>query len=168
MRIIGVDPGLATTGYGVVETDFYRSTLVDFGCIRTSPEETCQERFARIYRELGAVLLQSRAEAMAVEKLFFCKNSSNAMQVGEARGVVILAGHHAGLPVVEYTPLQVKQAVTGFGRAEKRQIQQMVACLLSLKQLPRPDDAADALALALCHAHTGLSRAAVDRKDKDV
>lgn len=168
MRIIGVDPGLATTGYGVVETNFYRSTLVDFGCIRTSPEETYQERFAHIYRELGKVLRQSQAEAMAVEKLFFCKNSSNAMQVGEARGVVILAGHHAGLPVVEYTPLQVKQAVAGYGRAGKRQVQQMVACLLVLKELPRPDDAADALALALCHAHTGLSGAAMVRRGRHV
>jgi len=163
MRIIGVDPGLAVTGYGVVESEYSRSRLVDYGCIRTSAEETAAERLARIYRELGAVLRQAQAEAMAVEKLFFCKNTSSAMQVGEARGIVMLAGHHAGLRVFEYTPLQVKQAVTGFGRAEKAQVQQMVACVLALKHLPRPVDAADALAIALCHAHSGPVRAAVLR-----
>ncbi len=164
MRIVGVDPGMATTGYGVVESDGCRSVLIEYGCIRTSAEDRAQERLGRIYRELHAVVTRTGGQVMAVEKLFFSKNSASAMQVGEARGVVILAGHHAGLPVFEYTPLQVKQAVTGFGRAEKRQIQQMVACLLALKQLPRPDDAADALALALCHAHTGLSGAAIVRR----
>lgn len=168
MRIMGVDPGIAITGYGVVDSDGCRSILIDYGCIRTSAEDSTQRRLEHIYRELRAVLARNGGEVMVVEKIFFSRNSCSAMQVGEARGVVILAGQHASLQVFEYTPLQVKQAVTGYGRAEKRQIQQMVACLLALKQLPRPDDAADALALALCHAHTGLSRAAVSRMDKHV
>jgi crossover junction endodeoxyribonuclease RuvC len=159
---------MATTGFGVVESDGCRSLLIDYGCIRTSAEDSTQSRLNCIYRELRSVLKLTGGEVLVVEKLFFNKNSSSAMQVGEARGVVILAGHHASLPVFEYTPLQVKQAVTGYGRAEKRQIQQMVACLLALKELPRPDDAADALALALCHAFMGQSRAATVRRGEYV
>lgn len=168
MRIIGVDPGLAITGYGVVESDGCCSRLVDFGCIRTAADVACPERLERIYRELGAVLARTGPSVMAVEKLFFSKNSSSAMQVGEARGVVMLAGRHANLPVFEYTPLQVKQAVVGYGRAEKRQVQQMVKCILALQVVPGPDDAADALALAICHAHTGPTRAVNPRGGRHV
>jgi len=158
MRVIGIDPGTATTGYGIIDSDGTNSRLVDFGCIRTVPEDDVPERLYAIYHRLNDVLRQFAPTVMAVEKLFFSRNTSSAMQVGEARGVVILAGRQAGIPVFEYTPLQVKQSVVGYGRAQKQQIQEMVRILLQLRQKPRPDDAADALALALCHAHAGRLR----------
>lgn len=158
MRIIGIDPGIAITGYGIIESDGYHSHLVDFGCIQTAPGDDMPDRLYAIHHQLSAVLQQSGATVMAVEKLFFCSNALSAMQVGEARGVVLLAGRQAGLPVCEYTPLQVKQAVVGYGRARKQQVQEMVRILLRLQQIPRPDDAADGLALALCHAHSGKLR----------
>lgn len=157
MRIIGIDPGLATTGYGIVDSDGYSSSLVSFGCIRTDAQLEGPERLKIIYNDLNSLLAEYQPVIMAVEKLFFNRNITSAMQVGEARGVAVLAGCNAGLPVCEYTPLQVKQAVVGYGRAEKQQVQHMVRFLLALNAIPRPDDAADALAVAICHAHTGNS-----------
>lgn len=154
MRIIGIDPGLATTGYGIVDSDGYRCSLVEFGCVKTGAELENPERLKIIYNDLHSLLTKYQPAVMAVEKLFFSRNVTSAMQVGEARGVAVLAGCHAGLVVSEYTPLQVKQAVVGYGRAEKQQIQHMVRVLLTLKTVPRPDDAADALAVAICHAHS--------------
>ncbi|MDW7650815.1 MAG: crossover junction endodeoxyribonuclease RuvC [Bacillota bacterium] len=164
MRIIGIDPGIATTGYGVVETNGQRSVAVAFGCIKTASDLPGPQRLAQIYGELTDLVAQYAPDAMAVEKLFFARNSTSAMQVGEARGVAVLAGQLAGLRVYEYTPLQVKQSVVGYGRAEKSQVQQMVKVLLCLSEIPRPDDAADALAIALCHAHSGPMIAVLGRR----
>lgn len=168
MRIIGIDPGIATTGYGVVQTDGQRSAALDFGCIATASDLPMPQRLERIYDELKFIVERYQPNVMAVEKLFFSKNSNSAMQVGEARGVVVLAGCHAGMHVYEYTPLQVKQAVVGYGKAEKLQVQQMVKMLLGLSKIPRPDDAADALAIALCHAHAGATLTALSRRGTHV
>lgn len=154
MRILGVDPGLAVTGIGLVEKKGTALKMLEYGCIRTSADEPMPVRLGQIYGRLMQLCDQYQPQAMAVEKLFFNKNPLSAMQVGEARGVAMLAGNNSGTPVFEYTPLQVKQAVVGYGRAEKKQVQQMVTLLLSLEKIPRPDDAADALALAICHAHS--------------
>ena len=127
---------------------------LSFGTIRTPADSPLPERLLSLHRELGRVIAAFAPEACAVEQLFFCKNARTAMIVGQARGVVLLAAAAAGLAVAEYTPLQVKQAVVGYGRAEKRQVQEMVRVLLALRDLPKPDDAADALAIAICHAHS--------------
>lgn len=164
MRIIGIDPGIATTGYGILDSNGQRSAAQAFGCITTAAELAVPERLQQIYNELTAIVAAYKPDAMAVEKLFFCKNTNSAMQVGEARGVVLLTGRLGGLPVFEYTPLQVKQSVVGYGRAEKAQVQQMVKILLGLEKIPRPDDAADALAIALCHAHAGTTLNAYGRR----
>ncbi|MBT9139864.1 MAG: Crossover junction endodeoxyribonuclease RuvC [Dehalococcoidia bacterium] len=164
MRIIGVDPGIATTGYGFVESDGNRSIMLAFGCVITAPDLATPARLELVYRGLTEVVEKFRPDVMVVEKLFFAKNCKSVMQVGEARGVALLVGQLAMLSVFEYTPLQIKQAVVGYGRAEKSQVQQMVKVLLGLPTIPRPDDAADALAVALCHAHTGSNSAAISRR----
>ncbi|MBS4007158.1 MAG: crossover junction endodeoxyribonuclease RuvC [Clostridium sp.] len=164
MRIIGIDPGIATTGYGLVESDGQKSIMLAFGCVATSPDIATPERLEIVYQGLTEVVEKYRPNVMAVEKLFFAKNCKSVMQVGEARGVALLVGRLAKLSVFEYTPLQIKQAVVGYGRAEKSQVQQMVKVLLGLTRIPRPDDAADALAVALCHAHTGANSATVCRR----
>lgn len=153
MRILGIDPGLAATGYGVLETDGQRSVLLAYGSIATASGQPTPKRLESIYYDLSGLITRLKPDCLAVEKIFFNKNSLSVMQVGEARGVILLCGRLAKLDVYEYTPLQVKQSVAGYGRAEKHQIQQMVKILLRLEQIPRPDDAADALAVALCHAH---------------
>jgi crossover junction endodeoxyribonuclease RuvC len=164
LRIIGIDPGIATTGYGLVESDGQRSIMHTFGCVTTASDLATPARLELIYRGLTEVVEIYRPDVMAVEKLFFAKNCKSVMQVGEARGVALLVGRLAKLPILEYTPLQIKQAVVGYGRAEKSQVQQMVKVLLGLQMIPRPDDAADALAVALCHAHTGSNSAAINRR----
>jgi crossover junction endodeoxyribonuclease RuvC len=163
MLILGVDPGLAVTGYGVVASGGGREKLVDCGCIRSGIQLDTPERLDLIYRELLALARRFSPGAMVVEKIFFNKNTASALQVGEARGVAILAGRHAGVSVYEYTPLQVKQAVAGYGRADKEQIKRMVCLLLGLSNVPRPDDAADALAVALCHINGSGRRSALER-----
>jgi crossover junction endodeoxyribonuclease RuvC len=168
MRVIGIDPGIALTGYGIVEDAGNRRVMIDYGCIRTESGQDASMRLDRIYREIISLADKFRPDTMAVEKIFFNKNVLSAMQVSEARGVAVLAGSHAGLKVYEYTPLQVKQAVVGYGRAEKKQVQQMVAALLSLRVLPKPDDAADALALALCHLNSGRLQYLIERGKADV
>jgi crossover junction endodeoxyribonuclease RuvC len=168
MRVLGIDPGIALTGYGIVESLGDRRVMLDFGCIRTPSSQESSGRLDHIYREIMLLAKRHKPDVMAVEKLFFNKNIISAMQVSEARGVAVLAGSHAGLPVFEYTPLQVKQAVAGYGRAEKAQVQQMVKILLSLSQTPKPDDAADALALALCHINTGRLQSIIERGVRDV
>ncbi|HZK25448.1 MAG TPA: crossover junction endodeoxyribonuclease RuvC [Oscillospiraceae bacterium] len=164
MRILGIDPGIAITGFGVIETDGQRSSALAYGCIRTAASLSMPERLEQVYRELQELIARHQPQEAAIEKLFFAKNANSAMQVGEARGVAVLTARIAGLQVFEYTPLQVKQAVVGYGRAEKNQVQQMMKMLLGLDQLPRPDDAADGLAIALCHAHSGAGRAALQRR----
>ncbi len=154
MLSMGIDPGIALTGYGIVQEDKGNLVLVTYGCIRTSKnEDTCQ-RLVKIYRTLGEVMKEYRPDSVAVEELFFNKNVRSAFQVGEARGVALLAAAHIGLETFEYTPLQVKQSVVGYGRAAKNQIQEMVKMMLKVKNPIKPDDAADALALAICHCHS--------------
>ena len=153
MRIIGIDPGTATTGFGVIDVEGSKSTFVQAGVITTPAGQDMSMRLLTIFRELTELIAENKPDQMAVELLYFATNVTTAMTVGQARGVVLLAAADAGLPIHEYTPLQVKQGVTGYGQAKKPQVQEMVKTLLSLKQIPRPDDAADALAVALTHAH---------------
>ena len=152
MIILGIDPGLATVGYGVIEYKGNRYKTIDYGTIRTDSKTIFPERLKKIYDELSNIIDRYNPVDLAVEELFFNKNVKTAIQVGQARGVEILAAIHKGLEVYEYTPLQVKQAVVGYGRAEKSQVQEMVKILLNLKEIPKPDDAADALAVAICHS----------------
>ena len=154
MLILGIDPGTATTGFGLVEQQGDKLVHVHCGCILTSPKETSQGRLAKIYSELKAIIGKHKPKAMAVERLYFGENSKTAMAVGQARGIVLLAAAEAKLAMYEYTPLEVKMAITGYGKAEKRQIQQMVRVLLRLTAVPKPDDAADALAVAICHLNS--------------
>jgi len=152
---LGIDPGTAICGYGLVVNEGERLRMVACGAITTEPGQPMERRLQRIYRGLGELIAQYGPQDVAVEQLFFNKNVRTAMAVGQARGVVLLAAADAGLPVAEYTPLQVKQAVVGYGRAEKLQVQQMVRVILGTDQIPQPDDAADALAVAICHIHSG-------------
>jgi crossover junction endodeoxyribonuclease RuvC len=155
MVYLGIDPGIAITGYGVVrEEEDGGLIVVDYGVIKTLQRLTLPERLHELYHKLTEILFLYRPASGAVEKLFFQKNVRTAMNVGQARGVALLAFGEAGIPVAEYTPLEIKQAVTGYGGADKSQIQQMVRTLLVLDQAPQPDDAADALAVAICHIHS--------------
>lgn len=156
MRIIGVDPGTGILGFGVIEAQRGgKAKLVDAGVIRTPAHQADELRLETIYDELSQVIKQTQPAAMSVEKLYFARNVTTAMSVAQARGVVLLCGRQAGLPIYEYTPLQIKQAVTGYGQADKHQIQEMVKTILGLKGVPKPDDAADALAAAICRANSG-------------
>lgn len=154
MRILGIDPGTGILGFGVIDVTRSQASLVDAGVIRTPVKEDDAVRLATIYEELQLIIRDTNPSQMVVEKLFFAQNVTTAMTVAQARGVVLLAGKQAGLTIHEYTPLQIKQALTGYGRAEKKQIQEMVRILLKLKDVPKPDDCADALAAALMHAQT--------------
>lgn len=154
MRVLGVDPGTAITGYGLIESRDGELSVVNFGIITTPADQPLARRLQTIYRELSAILTRHHPTEAVVEKLFFSQNVRTAMSVGQARGVTLLALADAGLVVHEYTPLEVKQAVVGYGRATKRQIQEMVRMLLGLDTVPQPDDAADALAVAICHIHS--------------
>jgi crossover junction endodeoxyribonuclease RuvC len=158
VRVFGIDPGSNRTGYGCVDTDGRRHRLVLCGAIRSSAAGAFPERLATIYRELSAVIASCRPECVAIENLFHAANVRSALKLGHARGVAMLAAVEAGVPVVEYTPAEVKRAVVGYGRAEKTQIQQMVKLLLGLDRAPEPHDAADALAVAICHLHAGQLR----------
>ncbi len=153
MRIIGIDPGTAILGWGVLDSTAGTPTAVGYGAITTPAKQPAPERLLVLHRELSALLAQHRPAAAAVEELFFSRNVTTALAVGQARGVVLLALAQAGIPIFEYKPLVVKQAVVGYGGADKRQMQEMVRLTLSLPTAPRPDDVADALAIALCHAY---------------
>lgn len=152
MRIFGVDPGTAITGFGVVDYTKRTSVMVDAGVIRTPAKQALELRLDTIYTGLTQLIKEYRPDHMAVEQLYFAANVKTAMSVSQARGVVLLAATRGGIEVSEYTPLQIKQAITGYGRAEKSQIQEMVRSLLELSTIPKPDDAADALAVAICHS----------------
>jgi crossover junction endodeoxyribonuclease RuvC len=154
MLILGVDPGTAITGYGLVSEVEGELTVVEYGAITTSAQLAPAERLRQIYQELSALIARHMPAAVAVEKLFFSRNVRTAMAVGQARGVALLAAANASLPIYEYTPLEVKQAIAGYGRASKAQVQQMVQLLLRLEEVPQPDDAADAIAVAVCHLHS--------------
>lgn len=150
MRIFGIDPGTATTGFGIIDTD--RALLVDAGVVRTPAKQALELRLRTIHDELSELLAQYAPEEVAIEELYFANNVKTAISVSHARGVSMLAAVQHGVEVSGYTPLQIKQALTGYGRAEKQQIQEMVRSRLRLSATPRPDDAADALAVAICHS----------------
>lgn len=154
MRVFGIDPGSERTGYGCVETDGRVARLVVCGAITALPADPFPNRLARIHRELGRLLSGCMPDYVAIEELFHAANVRSALKLGHARGVAVLAAVEAGCPVVEYTPAEVKRAVVGYGRAEKQQVQQMVKLLLGLTRPPSPHDAADALAVAICHLHS--------------
>lgn len=153
--VLGIDPGTATTGYGLVRlTEAGDLQAVTFGVIVTPPHTPAHDRLKMLYDDLQELLTAHHPDSCAVERLFFQRNVSTAMAVGQARGVVLLALAQAGLEVAEYTPNEVKQAVAGYGSADKHQVQEMVRTLLLLPEVPKPDDAADALAIAITHLHT--------------
>ncbi len=154
MRIVGIDPGTGILGFGIIEASKGKAVLVDAGVIRTPVHEDDAVRLQTIYDELTDIITQANPVAMSVEKLFFARNVTTAITVAQARGVVLLCGKQAHLEIFEYTPLQIKMALTGYGRADKKQIQEMVRVVLQLKEAPKPDDCADALAAALTHAQT--------------
>jgi len=154
VRIFGIDPGSERTGYGCVETDGRRHRLVACGAISALAADAFPQRLARIHRELAALLTTWRPDCVAIENLFHANNVRSALKLGHARGVAMLAAIEAGCPVVEYTPAEIKRAVVGYGRAEKHQVGQMVKLLLGLDKPPTPHDAADALAVAICHLHS--------------
>ena len=159
MRVLGIDPGTATTGYGVVEETEEGLRVLAYGVVTTPPDLSLPQRLQAIYRELRRLVREWQPDAAAVEELYFNVNVRTAMGVGQARGVALLAMADEGLTVAEYGPGEVKQALTGYGGAEKRQMQEMVRMLLGLPSIPRPDDAADALAVAICHLHSARLRA---------
>lgn len=154
MRIIGIDPGTGILGFGVIDVAKGRVSLVDAGVIRTPAHQADDIRLETIFDELTSIIAETRPDCMSVEKLFFARNVTTAISVAQARGVVLLCGRQAKLPFFEYTPLQIKQAVTGYGQADKHQIQEMVKTILGLDAIPRPDDAADAIAAAITHSHS--------------
>lgn len=153
MRILGIDPGTGILGFGIIEITGRKPAMVDAGVIRTPVKEDDAIRLETIFDELTDIIANSSPDVMSVEKLFFARNVTTAMTVAQARGVVLLCGRQAGLPIFEYTPMQIKQATTGYGKADKKQIQEMVRVLLGLSEVPKPDDCADALAAALTHAN---------------
>jgi len=154
MIILGIDPGTATTGFGLIEKNKSNLKLLKYGCIKTSVKLSTAERLNVIYKELNSLIKKSKPDIVAVEDIFFFKNLKTAIKVSQARGVILLTIAKSKIPVAEYTPLQIKQAVACYGRAEKVQVQKMVKYLLGLKELPKPDDAADALAVAICCGHS--------------
>jgi len=154
VRIIGIDPGTGILGFGIIESKNGKVQLVDGGVIRTPVKEDDAVRLLTIYEELTDIIASTKPDEMAVEKLFFSQNVTTAMTVAQARGVVLLTAMQADLKISEYTPQQIKQALTGYGRADKKQIQEMVRVMLGLKEVPKPDDCADAIAAAITHAQT--------------
>ncbi|MEX1336322.1 MAG: crossover junction endodeoxyribonuclease RuvC [Candidatus Limnocylindrales bacterium] len=153
MIVLGIDPGTARLGYGLVERQGSTLTMLDYGCLETINDRPLEQRLLLIHEGIDELIRSHRPEAMGVERLFFNKNVQTAMAVGQARGVVLLTAAQHGLPVLEYGPHEVKLAVTGYGKAPKDQVQRMVQLVLSMSQVPKPDDAADALAVAVCAAH---------------
>lgn len=158
MRVLGTDPGTASTGYGVVESDGDQLVAVTYGVITTPPDWSLSRRLQEIFHRLQDLVVEWRPDGAAVEELFFSKNARTALTVGHARGVALLALAETGLTPHEYKPAEVKQAVTGYGAAPKGQVQLMVQHLLGLQETPQPDDAADALAVAICHIHSARWR----------
>lgn len=153
MRILGIDPGSEITGFGLIESDGSRHSSVLFGAIRTSPRRAFHERLLQIYTQLMKITAHEEIHVVAVENVFYSANVQSALKLGHARGVALLVAAQQGLPVFEYSPLEIKSAIVGYGRAEKSQVQMMVKLLLRLPETPTPDDAADALAVAICHSH---------------
>ena len=154
MIILGFDPGIAIVGFGVIKKEGHRIRPLQYGAIETKAGLDTGIRLKQIFDAAKEIIQTYQPEAVAIEKLFFNKNVTTAMTVGQARGVLMLSAVEYGLPIFEYTPLQIKQAIVGYGRAEKNQIQEMVKMYLNLSKVPKPDDVADALAIAICHAHS--------------
>ncbi len=151
MIILGIDPGTAALGYGVVSGDKDNLKMVSYGCVTTEAKQAMPLRLHVLYKEVKKVIEKYRPDYLVVEEIFFAKNSKTAIKVGQARGVILLLGAECRVPVIDYTPLEVKQTITTYGRADKAQVQKMVQLLLKLPEIPEPDDAADALAIAICH-----------------
>lgn len=151
MKIIGIDPGTGILGFGVIEVNGTKIKLVEAGVIRTPPHTPHDERLEEIFDGLTEIIAATKPDVLSIEKLFFTRNITTAMSVAEARGVAVLVGRKAGLPIAEYTPPQIKQTLTGYGKADKKQVQEMVRIQLGLKEVPKPDDCADALAAAITH-----------------
>ncbi|MBS1853488.1 MAG: crossover junction endodeoxyribonuclease RuvC [Acidobacteria bacterium] len=159
MRVLGIDCGTEYTGYGVVELCPDQTLLcLDCGAIRLSPRESLPLRLTQVFAHLGSLIQQHQPDEVAIEDVFYAVNAKSALKLGQVRGVAMLAASSAGLPVAEYAPLSIKSAVVGYGRAEKQQVQHMVARLLNLAEIPEPSDAADALAIAICHLHTSATQ----------
>ncbi len=154
MRVIGIDPGSLKSGYGIVDECQGKLLVVEYGVIRTTPNAPLAQRLLEISMRLQELIRQYAPQEIAIEDLFVAKNAKSSLKLGHARGAILLTVAQAKLPIAEYTPLEVKQSVVGYGRADKSQVQQMVKVLLTLKEIPTPDDAADALAIAICHHHS--------------
>ncbi|MDF2961699.1 MAG: Holliday junction helicase [Paenibacillus sp.] len=154
MRIMGIDPGIAIVGFGLIDKQGSRLVPVQYGCIQTEAHTDSAVRLKMVYDAMVQLIDKYKPDAVAIEKLFFNQNVTTAMTVSQARGVLMLAAVQQGLEIGEYTPLQVKQAIVGYGKAEKKQVQEMVRMFLHLSAVPKPDDVADALAVAICHAHS--------------
>ena len=154
MRIIGIDPGYAIVGYGVIDYIGNKFKIVEYGAITTESNQNMNERFKSIHDDLNTIIERTKPEFLAIEELFFNSNQKTAINVAQARGVLLLSALNHGISVHEYTPLQVKQAVVGYGREKKKQVQLLVKSILGLEKVPKPDDTADALAIAVCHAHS--------------
>lgn len=157
MRVLGIDPGYAIVGYGVIDYNSNRFGIVEYGAVLTEAGTRFTERLFKIYLEISEIIKKTKPDALSIEKLFFNTNTTTAIDVAQARGVILLAAKQNQIPVFEYTPLQVKSAVTGYGKADKKQVMEMTKNLLGLKAVPKPDDTADALAVAICHAHSAGS-----------
>ena len=162
MIILGIDPGYAIVGFGIIDKGKYKTEVIDYGVITTPKEDTLPTRLKSIYDGMCALIDKYKPEHVAIEELFFNTNTTTGIAVAEARGVIILACLNKGLKLYEYTPLQIKQALTSNGRADKQQVQFMVKAILNLKSIPKPDDAADGLAVAVCHSQTNLMLSGTD------
>ncbi|MEG0769621.1 MAG: crossover junction endodeoxyribonuclease RuvC [Ruthenibacterium sp.] len=158
MRILGVDPGYAIVGYGALDYDHNRFSPVQYGAITTQSHTLFEDRLQEVYDDMTQLLQTLKPDVMAIETLYFSSNHTTVIAVAEARGVILLAARKANVPVFEYTPLQVKQSVSGYGKAPKKQVQEMVRTILHLDAIPKPDDTADALAMAICHAYSYRSK----------
>lgn len=158
MRILGIDPGYAILGWGVLDMKGNHFSVVDYGAVTTEAGMEMPLRLQKLYQELSAIIDEYHPEVASIEELFFNNNAKTAIMVGQARGVAVLACVNGGLEINEYTPLQIKQALVGYGRADKKQVQAMVKAILNLKEVPKPDDTADAVAAAICHGHSAGNR----------
>ena len=167
MRILGLDPGIATVGFGVIRSERGKNEALSFGAITTPANTPLSERLDTIFRDCASLIEAFEPDAVSIEELFFKTNITTGIAVAHGRGVLLLCCRRHGVPIYEYTPPQVKQSVVGYGKAEKKQVMEMVRRLLGLEEVPRPDDAADALALALCHARAASSLLSASWGDKD-
>ena len=164
MRILGIDPGYAIMGYGIIDMKGNNFKVVNYGAILTDKDMEMPDRLKKIYNDLMNIINEFSPDTCAIEELFFNTNATTAIKVGQARGVAILACANSSLEIEEYTPLQIKQALTGYGRADKKQVQAMTKSILNLREVPKPDDTADALAAAICHGHSRDSRARLKKR----